>query len=148
MTSAEGERQEIDCLHLERLRRLGGEPAGLHVEKGGALPHSPSSLSSPRLPGFPSPETDCSRFWRDPDLGGRRLHFGHSQSVTCCVTLDSHFTSLVSVSVPRRYLRYLRHSPPVPGPVVPLELCDPRSSCFRWFCLLSASPCGSFSETW
>lgn len=52
VTSAAGERQEIDCLHLERLenspglRRLGGKPAGLHVEKGGGLPDSPSPLSS------------------------------------------------------------------------------------------------------
>lgn len=54
----------MDCLHLERLenspglRRLGGKPAGLRVEKGGALPHSPSALSSFHLPGFLSPERD------------------------------------------------------------------------------------------
>lgn len=72
-------------------RRLGGEPAGLCQEWGGAACTCPPSLVfctptfSPREAAGP---------WQDPGWGGGRLGFGHGQSMTCCVTPDGHFTSL------------------------------------------------------
>lgn len=138
----------MDCPPPERLenspvpRRLGGKPAGLHVGWEERNLHSPSSLSSFHLPNILSPERDSWVPWQGPGLGGRRLGFGHGQSITYCVTLDSHFTSL-GLFLCVRYIRlpetfssgywgrrsYLK--PDVPFPY------------FYRSCLLSAQPEGS-----
>lgn len=109
---------------LPRAQEAGRQASWAARGKGRSAP--PLSLRSvffppPRLP-LPGERPDRSTFWQDPDLGGRRLHFGHGQSVTCCGALIVTSPLWSPFLYPEDTHGYLRRSPPVTGPVVLLEL--------------------------